>query len=540
MGVYVSPGVYSKEKDISEIVPALASSTAAIVGYSTKGNTEEVVLITSDQQFVEEYGEPDNSLGHYFHHSALAYLEKGNTLYCLRVTNGALYGGVNIMASTSSLSNVAFSSGQSSSDFTVASGMEADVLFQVLTANPGVWGNKIGVTITDIKDGSETEPTEQYTFVINVYYQDDDGNYNKVEAFKVSRKQKRDGFGKQLYLEDVINGMSAYIRVADNANLVTTVLPKEQSNRLNFASGSDGSALTSSDLVNGWKEFQNPDDIDIRLLINGGETAIPVQLEMKTIAEDRADCVALLDMPYSSVSSVTDMITFRTVTQNFNSSYCALYAPWVQIYDRYNDVLIDVPPSGYVASQCAYNDFVGQPWDAPAGFTRGILNVIKPTKILTHGERNSIYPKQINPIQMFRGEGNVIFGQKTEQSKSSALSRLNVRRSLIVIEKAMSIALRPFLFENNTEITRFRITAVLEQYLDRLSAQGAFQTEDGDKGYQIVCSTKNNTPAVIDNNELRVDVFVKPVRTVEFIQIQTIVTSSGASFEEMIARGIIF
>jgi len=540
MSIYVSPGVYTKEKDISDIVPALATSTCALVGSSVKGNTDNIVLITNDQQFIAEYGEPDPSSGSYFHYTALAFLEKGNKLYCLRVENGALYGGVNIMSSVSSEDNAGLTVGQASSVLTIPSGLDADVLFQILGANPGVWDNKIGIVITDVKDGTETEPTLQHTFTIEIWYENDDGVYENVESYSVSRKHKLDGYGKQLYLEDRINGVSQYIVVADNTVLANTVVPQAQAVRLDFLNGSDGTTLLDADYVSGWDEFTNPDDVDIRLLLNGGVTSVAVQQKLLTVAEARADCIAILDVPYSSITSVMDMVTFRNTTQNFNSSYCALYAAWVKIYDRYNDLLINVPLSGYIGAQMAYNDYVGKPWDAPAGFTRGILNVLEASNVFTEGERDVLYAAQINPVQMFRGEGVVIWGQKTEQVKASALNRVNVRRLLIVIEKAMAIALRQFEFEPNNTNTRFRIVALLEEYLGALSAQGAFQTEAGDEGFHVVCSTTNNTPAVIDNQELHVDVFVKPVRVAEFIQLQTIVTTTGASFSELIARGILF
>jgi len=544
MSIFLSAGVYSQERDLSDIVPRIATAPAAIVGYSAKGDVDNIRLVTSDQQFLEEYGEPDPSSGHFFHYSALAYLKQGNALYCLRVHNGALYGGVNIMKSSSSYSNAALSSGQSSSSFTAASGMASDTLFQILGVNPGDWNDKVGIIIQNVKDGTDSVATDQYTFEIVVYTQDDDGNWAQVELFKVSRKTKVDGYGKQLYLEDKINGVSKYIRVADNTDLADTVVPKAQATRLDFSGGSDGSDISASDLVTGWEEFENPDEVDIRILINGGETSVTVQTAMRDVAEDRMDCIAVLDMPYASTNSSTSMVTFRTTTQNFNSSYCALYSLWPRIHDSYNDLLIRVPPSGYVAAQYAYNDSVSNVWFAPAGFNRGVLDdALECTKtdgtVLTEGERDVLYSNQINPIQTFRGEGHVIWGQKTLQSKTSALSSVNVRRLLIVIEKAMAVALRPFVDEPNNDLTRFRVEALLNEYLDGLSAQGAFQTEGGDLGFHVVCDTTNNTPSVIDSLELRVDVFVKPSRAAEYIRLRTTVTSTAASFEELTARGFL-
>jgi len=547
--IFLSPGIYVTEKDISEIAPMIATASAALVGYSAKGDVDNIRLITTDQQFIEQYGEPDPSSGHFFHYAALAYLARGNVLYCLRVENSALYGGADIMHSTSLEDSRAFTTGASAATFSAPSGLEDDCVMQIFGADPGVWDNKIGITITDVKGGDDGVPTDQYTFIINVYYQNDDGAYEHVESFKVSRKVKVDGFGKQLYLEDVINGVSSYISVADS-DLADTALPEElaivpaTASSIILASGSDGSEISNTELIAGWDEFSNPDDVDIRILINGGETEEPVQLKMKTVAEARFDCIAVLDMPYASTNTVEDMLTFRNTTQNFNSSYCALYTPWPKIYDAYNDLLITVPPSGLVAAQFAYNDYVGNPWSAPAGFTRGGLDVLEVVKLdgkpFSQGDRDVLYPAQINPLQMFRGEGNVIWGQRTEQAKTSSLSRVNVRRLLIVIEKTLAISLRQFVFEPNNEITRFRIESLLDEYLDNLSAQGAFQLEGGDKGYHVVCDETNNTPATIDNFALNVDVFIKPVRAAEYIKLQIIPTKTGASFKELIARGILF
>jgi len=541
MSIYLSPGVYSQERDLSDIVQRVASAPAALVGYSAKGDTSSILLMTTDQQFLEEYGEPDPSSGHYFHYAALAYLKKSNSLYTLRVDNGALWGGVNIMATTSSEVNAGFGTGHSSTTFSEPSGFSGEVVFQILGKNPGVWDNRVGVIIQNSKTGSDLIPTDQYTFEIVVYWQDGDGNWAQVELWKVSRKSKVDGYGKQLYLEDKINGVSKYIYVSDSV-LADTVLPTEQATRLDMTGGSDGSAISASDVVSGWTDFTNPDSVDVRILINGGETDVTVQTAMRDVAEARMDCIAVLDMPYASTSSAVSMNTFRTTTQNFNTSYAALYSPWPKIHDAYNDILLQVPPSGYVAAQYAYNDQVSAVWNAPAGPNRGVLDdVLEVTlstgAILSEGDRDLLNPNQVNVLQTFRGEGHMIYGQRTLQRKLSALSFVNVRRLLIVLEKSMAVSLRPFVEEPNSALTRFRVEAMLVEYLDQLSAQGAFQTEGGDRGYSVVCDETNNTPAIIDSGELRVDVFVKPSRAVEFIRLQTVITSTRASFEELHARG---
>ena len=527
MGIYLSAGVYSKELDISNIIPNVSTTTAGIVGYSTKGDITQLRLITSTQQFIAEYGEPVP--GNYFHYSALAFLGNGNTLYCLRVANGAKYGGAKIKTSVSSQANIGLAAGSSTREFVAVSG--EDNLFTIYGKDPGVWNNDIGIRITNVVNAD-------YEFDIEVYYTDANGITSMVESWTVSRTIKTDGYGRQLYLEDRINNFSDYIWVADDTTQASTVMPKAQATTLDFLSGSDGTAVASGDVITGWGFFSNPDNVDVRILIGAGQTDVVVQSAILAIAEARKDCIALLDMPYAQLASVSSMVNWRDVTQNFNSSYCALYAPWLKIYDSFNNKMVEIPPSGYVASQMAYNDYVANVWYAPAGFNRGLLNVLGLTNVFTQGERDTLYSSGINPIQMFRGQGTAIWGQKTEQAKASALDRINVRRLLITIEKSIAIGLNSFVFEPNSEITRDRVTAMIETFMDTLSSRGAFQTELDDKGYQIVCDETNNTPAVIDNNELHVDVFVKPSRAAEFIQLQTIITTTGASFSELIAKGI--
>ena len=531
MAFYVSPGVYVREKDISEIVPNIATTSCALVGFSRKGSTKEIKLITNTRQFIEEYGYPKP--GEYFHYTALAFLENGNTLYCLRVAKNALYAGAKIAVSGSSKNNQTLTEGVSEPVYI----QESDILFYVYAKDPGKWANDdgdipVGIKITNLSDTDKEFDIEVYVL--------SEGIWGKVETWTVSRKHKLDGYGRQMYMEDRINGFSDYILVANDTTADEDLMPKEQATVLNLGGGYDGDTITDSEIVQGWDKFANPDDVDIRILLNGGYSSVTVQQKMKSIAESRKDCIAILDVPYEYSKNVTGMVNWRKTTQNFNSSYCALYAPWVKIYDPYNDKILEIPPSGYVGSQIAYNDYVAEPWYAPAGFNRGILNVLGLNKVFTQGERDVLYQAQINPLQTFRGEGNVIWGQKTEQVKASALDRVNVRRLLIVLEKSISATLRYFVFEPNNEITRFRITSTIESFLDLLSARGAFQRELGDRGYKVLCDTRNNPPAVIDRNELHVDIFIKPIRAAEYIQLQTIITQTGAKFEELIARGIQF
>ena len=522
---YPSAGVYTKETDISQGTAAFATATGAVVGASNQGSLVKQ-LMTSPQEFLAEYGTPDASVS-FFHYTALTFLAQGNALWCQRVVKNALFGGVVIKKSTT---NVAFSVGRANTTFQLDSAY-TNPLFYIFAKDPGVWNNGLGIQIANLD-------AVALTFDIIVFQKDSTGTYVQKEKFTVSRKAQVDGNGRQIYLETRINGFSSYIVVADNTAELNTVMPIIQSTTLAMAGGDNGAVVTSAEVDAGWDNFANPSDVDVSLLLNGGYTDITIQTKIKTIAEARKDCFAILDMDYASLVSVAAQVTWRKTTQNFNSSYCGLFSGWLNFYDQYNDIQVMIPPSGPVGAQYAYNDFVGYPWTAAAGSNRGMLNVLGVSNIYTQGDRDLLAQNQINVIQYFPGQGIQIYDELTEQSATSALSNIHVRRELIVIEKTLSIALRPFLFEPNNQFTRFRAKAVADQYLNLLSSQGAFQTELGDKGFLVVCDTTNNTPAVIDLNQMNMDAFVKPIRVARAIQLQMIITSSGASFNEIMANGI--
>ena len=295
MSFYLSAGVYTRELNLSNIVPTIATTTAALVGYSTKGDTTQIRLMTNTQQFIAEYGEP--VLGTDFHYAALAFLETGNQLWCYRVQNGALYGGVKIKTSTDG-TNAAIVDGVSSPDFVFISG--EDNLFNIYGANAGAWNNDIGIQIirTTVNDAL-------YVFQIDVYFRDITGTFQKVESWTVSRKHQIDGFGRQQYLETVINGFSDYIVVADST-IDDATLPKQQTSTLAFAQGSDGSAIAESHLMAGWDKFANPDEVDIRIMIEPGFFSIAVQEKMKEVAESRKDCMAILNICLLYTSDAAD------------------------------------------------------------------------------------------------------------------------------------------------------------------------------------------------------------------------------------------
>ena len=218
-------------------------------------------------------------------------------------------------------------------------------------------------------------------------------------------------------------------------------------------------------------------------------------------------------------------------TSGANSSYIGVYANWVKVSDQYSGKRVWVPISGFAAGRMAATDTIAGPWNAPAGYTRGVLrDAIDIAFSPNQRQRDDLYKVSLNPVAAFPGQGNVIFGQKTLQSTPSAFDRINVRRLFLYMEKAVKKAVKFFVFEPNTKYTRDRVKATLDPFFRRI------QAADGLYEYLLVCDERNNTPEVIDNNTLVVDVYIKPVRTAEFIIVNFYATRTDTNFEELAGK----
>ena len=214
--------------------------------------------------------------------------------------------------------------------------------------------------------------------------------------------------------------------------------------------------------------------------------------------------------------------------ESVNTSYAAVYANYLKVLDNASGVFVYVPPSGFVAAKMVSTDSEVGPWNAPAGLNRGVItNAVDVAIAPNQHQRDSLYQINLNPIATFADQGIVVFGQKTLLRKPSAFDRVNVRRTFLYLEKATKSVMNFFVFENNTVFTRSRILNTLIPYFERVKAA------DGLYDFLIVCDERNNTPEVIDNNELIVDIYLKPARTAEFIRVNFYATRTDANFEEL-------
>ena len=271
----------------------------------------------------------------------------------------------------------------------------------------------------------------------------------------------------------------------------------------------------------------NPDDFDINMLVTPGiihkHHSIVTNHAIDKV-EDRADCFYVLD----SADIDDNVATAVNNVNNLDTNYVATYYPWVKMDDpSKSSGQVWVPPSVVIPGVIAFTDRVAHEWFAPAGLNRGgLTNVRMPKKKLTHTDRDTLYEGRVNPIASFPGQGVVVFGQKTLQAKPSALDRINVRRLLIKLKKFIASSSRFLVFEQNDSSTRARFLNIVNPFLESV------QANSGLSAFKVVMDDSNNTPDVIDRNQLIGQIFIQPTRTAEFIVLDFTVMPTGAAFPE--------
>jgi phage tail sheath protein FI len=345
--------------------------------------------------------------------------------------------------------------------------------------------------------------------------------------------------GSTNYYKDVINNSSKYIWVLDHpsttANWGTTATSKTfdglTANITSTLSGGvSGDSVSSANILAGYDLFSNDELYDVSLIPMGPTTSAGAVNTVIALAETRRDCVVFASPQYSDVVNTTGqadkIVTYRdTLT---SSSFAVLDSGWKYQYDRYNDKYRYVPLNGDTAGLAARTDYVSDPWFSPAGYNRGIIkNVVKLAYSPSKADRDTLYKKGINPVVTFPGQGTLLFGDKTLLARPSAFDRINVRRLFIVLEKAIATASKFQLFEFNDPFTRAQFRNLVEPFLRDV------QGRRGITDFRVVCDETNNTGEIIDRNEFIADIFIKPARAINFIQLNFIATRSGVSFEEV-------
>ena len=347
--------------------------------------------------------------------------------------------------------------------------------------------------------------------------------------------------GSSNYYKTIINSQSQYVwwltHQPGGTNWGTTVVAKAFTNintpfSASMSAGADGT-IGNSEIITAYGLLSNADIVDVSLLISGpGNSTIATDLISKV--ESRKDTVVFLSPPRAAVvnnsgSEVTSILSFRSGLTS--SSYAFMDSGYKYQYDRYNDVYRYIPLNGDIAGLCARTDQERDPWFSPGGLNRGIIkNSIKLAFNPTKTERDNLYVQGINPVVTFAGEGTVLFGDKTLLSKPSVFDRINVRRLFIVLEKTIARAARSSLFEFNDQFTRAQFVNLVEPFLRDV------QGRRGLTDYRVVCDESNNTANVIDSNQFVGDIYIKPARSVNFIQLNFVAVRTGVTFEEIVGR----
>ena len=530
--------------------------------------------------------------------SCASFLAYTNSLYVVRTVNGAnnasdaVAANANVAVSTFTIKNVTeyeesyqFNSNTQGAVFiakypgTLGNSIKVS-MYSNAGANSSVFNNWKYSSIFDNAPGTSNYIFEKrYTATSNTSFAatandelhivviDEKGQFTGkantvLEKFSFLSKATDaiDVNGKSNYYKEYLKNYSQYIYVLDaprNANnwgtlsTETTVYDAAANNGIyecSLTNGTNGSVPTDGQLQTNWNLFKNKDQYEISLAFTGS-SSIPVSKyvldnvilghESETPTTGRKDTMLFVSPRYQDVVNkpgqevaniVTNTNSFLNALER-SSSYMVCDSGWKRMLDRYNNVYRWIPLNADMAGLCAYTDAVADPWYSPGGYNRGKLkNVLNLAWSPTQTDRDKLYKSGINPVISQRGEGIILLGDKTMQAKPSAFDRINVRRLFIVLEKAISRAARYSLFEFNDEFTRAQFVAMVEPYL---------RTVKGRRGiidFKVVCDTTNNTPDIIDRNGFVGDIYIKPARSINYIQLNFVAVRSGVEFSTVIGQ----
>jgi phage tail sheath protein FI len=555
MAFQLSAGVNVSEIDLTTVVPSVSSSTGAFAGKFSWGPVNEIVTISDEVRLAQRFGQPTNTNYEYWF-SAANFLAYSNNLKVVRAAGSGTFN------ATAANGGILI---ENSTDYTVNHSAGANTSGAFAAKYAGELGNSIRIEMCDANTYASwpTDYKVQFTdapatsdYVADVRGANDEihilvidtlgkfsGTSNTILekfAFVSKASDAKINDGTSNYYKEVLNNRSNYVwwlsHVAGTnwgtAGSNTSFSLMSSTSTIQLTSGADGT-IVSSNIVTAYNQVANPDAIDVSLIITGPADAT-IAGAVIDIADTRKDCVVFVSPERSDVvdnygSETTDILSYRNSLTS--SSYAIMDSGWKYQYDKYNDTYRWVPLNGDIAGLCARTDLERDPWFSPAGANRGIIrNIVKLSWNPNKAERDDLYTKGVNPVVTFAGEGTMLFGDKTMLSRPSAFDHINVRRLFIVLEKSVARAARSSLFEFNDQFTRAQFVNLVEPYLRDV------QGRRGITDFRVVCDETNNTPEVIDRNEFVGDIYIKPTRSVNYIQLNFIAVRTGVRFEEIVGR----
>jgi hypothetical protein len=568
MSFQVSPGVQVREIDLTNVVPALSTSIGGFAGAFAWGPVEEIRTVSSEKELATVFGSPTDATARSFL-TAASFLKYGNSLKVVRALGkdgvdtalNATAGDVGLLVKNLSHYEENFEDG-------AATGSGDPVVGEWCAKFPGELGNSLRVSVcpanptaftawtykngfsaapdTSANAGTNTTKDELHIVIVDTNGKWSGTPGTVLEKFEfvsqASDALKADGTSN--YYKTVLNSNSEYVYWLNH-----DVALSDAGETLEYgAAFTTGSAPLTYDLSGGINEvvvkaevitalelFADAETVDVNLLFTAGDVADDSDIaeELIAICEARKDAIALVSPPIeTSVGTSTPAADVKEWADALAStSYAVIDSTALKVYDKYNDVYRWIPACGHVAGLCANADQVADAWFSPAGFNRGqLLGVTKIAFNPKQADRDTLYKSRVNPIVSFPGQGTLLFGDKTALAKPSAFDRINVRRLFIVLEKSISTAAKFQLFEFNDEFTRAMFRNMTEPFLRDV------QGRRGITDFKVVCDETNNTGDIIDRNEFRAEIYIKPARSINYITLNFIATRTGVEFSELVGN----
>lgn len=526
-----SPGVRTEEKDLTFNIQSITSNASGYVGMFRWGPVNQVVDInTNEAELVRRFGRPDTATTGFFH-AAANYLLYSVPLSIVRVVG------------ESALNSVP----EGEDPILVRNEDEYEVSdlqgISFIGKYPGDLGNSILIAGANHKGFAEWEYRDNFEFApsegqINVVIIDAKGEFTGIrgavlETYElmtnVPGSKKSDG--TPAYLREVIKTQSQYVWVGDSDEVFNLFSDDVGEFEIQLQGGSDDNNPEGADFISAWDLFSSKESVDvIRTFTSFNPDAAVIRAI--DVAEARQDVVVFHAPPLSTVynnpNRVEGLLTYFGEVINKPSSYTFKVDNWKLVYDKYNDRNIWIPCDSDAAGLHARVFALNEAHDSPAGFNRGHLkNVVRLAWNSEESERDILYKNGINSIVAFKGEGTVLFGDKTGLMSPSKLSRIGVRSLFIVMKKSISRAARYQLFELNDFYTQSIFRNATIRYLEDI------QGRRGIIDKMVVCDESNNTPQVIDNNEFVGDIYVKPNNSINFIRLSFVAVATGVDFQEI-------
>jgi hypothetical protein len=571
MAFQLSPGVSVSEVDLTTVVPSVLTTAGAFAGPFVWGRINRRTTVSNEVNLVSVHGAPDNNVASSFF-TCSSFLAYGNNLKIVRSV------GSNTKNALANVNALAFQvANENTFEENYLTNNNNNYFGPFMAKYAGELGNSLTISVADASNfsgwtangiscssffpgapGTSAQAAlagsandEIHVIVIDTGGLFTGAKNSVLETFPYVSKalNSTDANGNSNYYKQKIFLNSNYIYAADPVDYANTVSTWGSPYANNLTYASIGTIVprtftlvkgsfempTNADLINSYNSFANADEVDVSLVLTGNANTVVQQHVIDNIVNVRKDCMAFLTPPTAAVvnnrgDEVTDIGTWLSSLSR-TTSYAVADCGYKYLFDKYNNTYRYVPLNGDIAGLCVYTDSVRDPWYSPAGLNRGIIkNAVKLSWSPNQTERDSLYSLGVNPVISLQGQGILLYGDKTLQTKPSAFDRINVRRLFIVLEKAIATASQFSLFEFNDEFTRAQFVALVTPFLRDI------QGRRGIYDFRVVCDTTNNTSQVIDSNQFVGDIYVKPARSINFIQLNFVAVRTGVDFTEVVGQ----